>query len=584
VGRISNRVIRALVASMFFGLLVPATAHAAKPALRISDAVVTESDAGAVVVRFTVRLSKKAPRRIAVRFTTVDGTAVAGSDYHAKQQSVVLKRGKRSKQVVVQVLGDTLDELDETFTARLSRARNALIADATATAKIIDNDTARVSLRDASATEGAIATVRAELSTLSDRPVGIAYSSASGTATQGADFDPFFGTTVFLPGETSKGLEVSTLDDSLDEDDETFTVKLSDIGTDIADWEGLVTIVDDDSPPRIYEMFYQGFMTEGDVGSTDITFRVTLSAPSGRTVTIDWSTEDGSARSPADYEAASGTLTFAPGEITKGDTVTVHGDVLDEPTEGFRTWLRPGLNIDPGPGAIPLTTVIFDNDPEPSVSIGLASVTEGASGTTTTLSVPINLSAPSGKTVTVHWQTLDGTATAPADYTSVADQTITFAPGETTKQAEVTIKGDALDEDNETISMRIFSPTNATLSGTNPRAATIDDDDPAPTLSVNDPQVSECEEAAFTVSLSAASAKTVSVAYATEDGSAEEAVDYFPVSGTLTIPAGQTSGQVLVFVECDAEVEGSETFNLVLSSPSNATIADDTGVATIADG
>lgn len=582
MGRISNRVIRAFVASTFFGLLVPATAHAAKPALRISDAVVTESDAGAVVVRFTVRLSKKAPRRIAVRFTTVDGTAVAGIDYHTKRQTVVLKPGKRSKQVVVQVLGDTLDELDETFTARLSRARNARIADAIATAKISDNDTARVSLRDASATEGAVATVSAELSTPSDRPIAIAYSAASGTATQGADFDPFFGTTVFLPGETSKGLEVPTLDDALDEDDETFTVKLSDIGTDIGDGIGLVTISDDDPMPRLSGYGYS-FTTEASSGTAPVAFYVTLSTASGRTVTLDWSTFDVDATAPLDYAASSGTLTFAPGETRSDGSVTVHDDLLDEPNENFGIYVEPKANVDWF--AFSLGPIwIFDNDPEPSVSIGLASVTEGASGTTTTLSVPITLSDPSGKTVTVHWQTLDGTATAPADYTSVADQTITFAPGETTKYAQVTIKGDSIDEENETVNIFIHSPTNATLSGTNPRAGTIDDDDPAPTLSVNDPQVSECEEAAFTVSLSAASAKTVSVAYATEDGSAEEAVDYFPVSGTLTIPAGQTSGQVLVFVECDAEVEGSETFNLVLSSPSNATIADDTGVATIADG
>jgi hypothetical protein len=114
---------------------------------------------------------------------------------------------------------------------------------------------------------------------------------------------------------------------------------------------------------------------------------------------------------------------------------------------------------------------------------------------------------------TVQWATSDGTATAGSDYTA-ASGTVTFNPGVTSQQVVVTLLPDTLDEVNETFNVNLSSPTNGVISD-NLGVATITDDDPPPTLSVNDVTVSEGNSgtvtAGFTISLSAVSAKTITV-------------------------------------------------------------------------
>lgn len=108
-----------------------------------------------------------------------------------------------------------------------------------------------------------------------------------------------------------------------------------------------------------------------------------------------------------------------------------------------------------------------------------------------------------------------------------------------------------------------------------------------PSITMSDATVTEgntgTRAATFTVTLSAASSQTITVAYATADGTATAGSDYQAKSGTLTIPAGQTSGTITVVVNGDRLAEPNETFVVTLSSPTNATIADGQGTGTILD-
>jgi hypothetical protein len=108
-----------------------------------------------------------------------------------------------------------------------------------------------------------------------------------------------------------------------------------------------------------------------------------------------------------------------------------------------------------------------------------------------------------------------------------------------------------------------------------------------PTVSVNDVTVTEGNAgtgaAVFTVTLSAAASQPVTVAYATANGTATAGSDYRATSGTLTIPAGQTTGTITVLVNGDRLGEPNETFFVNLTSPTNATITDGQGVGTILD-
>lgn len=197
-----------------------------------------------------------------------------------------------------------------------------------------------VSINDASVTEGNTGTVNATftvtLSAASGQPVTVQYSTANGTATASSDFQTASGTLTFAPGETSKTISVAVLGDQMFEPNETFAVNLSGpTNATIGDGNGTGTIVNDDTYVAPSIRISDFSKLEGRNGNTNFTFTVTLSAPSATPVTVNYSTANGTATAGEDYTAASGTLTFAPGETTKTITIQVKGDQKKEADETF---------------------------------------------------------------------------------------------------------------------------------------------------------------------------------------------------------------------------------------------------------
>src|SRR2546422_482262 len=197
----------------------------------------------------------------------------------------------------------------------------------------------------------------------------------------------------------------------------------------------------------------------------------------------------------------------------------------------------------------------------------------------------VSLSGASAQTVTVNYATANGTATAGADYVSI-NGTLTFLPGQTSQTITVAVLCDALNELDETILVNLTAATNATISD-GQGVVTILDDDAAPVLSINDVSVVEgnsgTTNAVLTVSLSAASAQTVTVNYATANGTATAGADYVSTNGTLTFLPGQTSQTITVTVLGDVLDELDETILLNLTAATNATISDGQDVVTILD-
>ncbi|MDP3608563.1 MAG: Calx-beta domain-containing protein [Methylophilus sp.] len=178
-------------------------------------------------------------------------------------------------------------------------------------------------------------------------------------------------------------------------------------------------------------------------------------------------------------------------------------------------------------------------------------------GTTATAGTDFNTAATFSNGVTLS----GGILTVPAGVTSF---TVTYA----------TLQ-DTLDEANETTALTVGGVTGV---------GTIVDDDPTPTLSINNVSVNEAAgTATFTVTLNAASGQTVSVNYATSNGTATAGSDYTSTTGSLTFAPGVITQTITVPIINDTTAEPSETFNVVLSAPSNATIATGTGVGTIID-
>ena len=146
------------------------------------------------------------------------------------------------------------------------------------------------------------------LSTSSTLPVSVDYSTANGTATAGADYTAVNGTLNFAPGETVKNILVPIINDTMDEPSETFFVNLSNAtNSTILDAQGQGTITDNDAAPAL--SINDVAVAEGDTGTTNATFTVTLSAASGFTVTVNYATADGTAAAGSDYQSTSGTLT-----------------------------------------------------------------------------------------------------------------------------------------------------------------------------------------------------------------------------------------------------------------------------------
>ena len=121
------------------------------------------------------------------------------------------------------------------------------------------------------------------------------------------------------------------------------------IGTGFLANVGLVLIADDDPPPVVSAGV--ALVVEGDEGSVTVQVPVRLSAPLAQTVTVGWATSPGPVPTPGvDFVAAGGTVTFAPGQVAATITVTVLGDVVDEPVVGLRgvEWLGIGLSSPSG--------------------------------------------------------------------------------------------------------------------------------------------------------------------------------------------------------------------------------------------
>jgi len=218
----------------------------------------------------------------------------------------------------------------------------------------------------------------------------------------------------------------------------------------------------------------------------------------------------------------------------------------------------------------------------PSVSIADVTLLEGNAGTTDAV-FTVTLSKASTAPVTLAWASKDGTALAGSDY-AAASGTLSFAAGETSKQIHIAVNGDTLVEADETFGITLSSVAGTTLARA-AATATIRNDDVLPSLSVADIALDEgnsgSRNAVFTLALSKAAAGPVSLAWATQDGTAKAGSDYTAASGTISFATGETSKTVSIAVLGDTALEADEAFTLAFGTVSGATLARATATAII---
>jgi hypothetical protein len=442
--------------------------------LSIDDVEVIEGDSGTVDAVFTVSLSVASAETVTVDFHTADGTATAGDDYTSASDTLAFDPGETSKTITVAVLGDIVDEPDESLD--LSGATNATIADDQGHGTILNDDEASLSIDDVEIAEGDSGSVDAvftvSLSSVSTKTITVNFATANGSATAGDDYTAATGPLTFDPGETSETIAVPVLGDTLNEGNETFVVNLSGaVNTTIADDQGEGTILDDDGVTISID---DVSVAEGDSGTTNAVFSVSLSTASVETVTVNFATANGSAAGGSAYVTTSGTVTFTPGDTSEPVAVAVIGDTIDEANETFVVNLSGPVNATIA-DAQGVGTILDDDGV--TISINNVSVAEGDSGTTSAV-FTVTLSQTSSQTVTMNFSTANVSAVAGLDYLA-ASGSLSFAPGETSKNIIVAVIGDESDEVDETFIVVLSSAANATFSDNQGTGAILDDDAPS---------------------------------------------------------------------------------------------------------
>lgn len=564
-------------------------ATAGNPGIAVTDVVVDET---AGTASFFVWLDKPSVNVVTVNYATADDSAAAGQDFRAASGSLSFAPGEVVKTVMVDILDDGTAELDEFFKLVLSNPSNASIVDSSGLAMIGRSDSAPVSAPHVVAKPIATdehqpsAGFVVQLSAPSTNEVKVNFSLLNATANYNSsapDFQSISGTLVFAPGETTRLVTMPVIDNSTVETTGMMWLELSTPVNAIVPQRltpGLM--FDNDTTAGVPGILVSDLVVDESAGTAS--FFVWLNKPSVNVVTVNYATADDTAIAGQDFRAASGSLSFAPGDIVKTITLDISDDALAEADEFFKLVLSNPNNatiIDAsGLGEIGRS----DGNATSAPMISAKPIASDESQPFANFVV--QLSAPSTNEVKVNYSLLNATAnynSSAPDFQSTSG-TLVFAPGQTTLVVTMPVIDNSTIETTASMWLELSTPVNAVLEQRLTPALMFDNDSIAgiPAASVSDVVVDESAgTASFFVWLNKPSVNVVSLGYATADDTAVAGSDYRAASGALSFAPGEVVKTVTVDILNDSLAEGNEFFRLLLSNPSNATIADGSAGALI---
>ena len=604
--------------------------------LSVSDASVNEGTASGNSLVFTVSLNGTSSQTVTVNYSTVAGTAEAGVDYSTRTGTLSFPPGTATRTVSVPTLSDSLVEPNESLTLQLSAPANATIGDGSGVGTIVNDDVPSVptlAIDSVSVVEGSsgtpVAAFTVTLSGASALSVLVSYRTQPGTATSPADFTSTTGTLTFAGGTTRQTIQVPIVADAAVEPPETFTVELdSPVNAVIETSVGTATITDDDSGTVTATYVVAG-------GADDVNEDGTTFTPAGSQVWLG-----SGANATASYLG----LRFTGVSIPAGAAVTAaHLEVTPATTQwnafAFETAAEASTNgapfssaARPSQRALLAPRVQHQSDVQwtANARVSLEDIAPlvqaavqqpGWAGQALTLVLrgtggawarKVVQAAEAGSAVAPRLVVTYAVGGAPLNQLPVIGAA-TASPLTGVAPLAVNFSGAATDPEGAPLtyawsfgdSTTGTGPAVAhtyTAAGTYTARLTVSDGTDAvqsapltisvgtavlPSLTVSDVSVTEGQSATtaatFSVTLSAAGAATVSVAYATANGTAAAPGDYASATGTLSFAPGVTTRTIAVQVVGDTAVESAETFAVNLSAPTNATIADGSATGTIVD-
>ncbi len=557
-----------------------------KSKVSITSLSTPEGNSGVSQIQATVSLSAAATETVTVQYASLDGTARAGTDYNPIQGTLTFNPGEKSKPLNLGIKGDTIQEGDEFFQVLLSKPTGVALDDAAALATItltdddgIPPEQAQVlptlSITGVTVMEGqsgtSLANLTVSLSSPSSQPVSVNYATQDGTATTGSDYVGSSDTLSFAPNQTTATIQTPVLGDTQVEKDETFKVNLSNPANAIlgSNSSAVVTVNNDDAaaftggssvPPYTLG---QSIIDLGNEGKLIKPIQV-----DGGKWYYHWDISgDGTAVNDRV------THTFLADKFTLAHDFSTKNTV--ENTDSIYRYANiNGVNLAlPTVGGNDVNGVPATIGWQPGTSIGNDNAWLGDNAVNVTYDDLLAI-----------WDAYNGTGTSASgkgtDSVDSAGRVNGWPPGWDNGyywsavpsvsggngRAEFLFSGGWVGSD---MPIQNFSVALQVLPWTGTVTA-------LPTLSISGVTVKEGDSgsstANATVTLSAASSETVTVNYATQDGTALALSDYIATSGTLSFRPGETSQTIPVSILGDTTVETNETAQINLSAASNATL------------
>ena len=505
--------------------------------------------------------------------TTVRIVPVPGAFTVSGPLTIPAGRTASSAPVTLTAVDNATDAPDATVTVSATASNDLAVTDpedVTLTIRDEDASTARQSaaIRIASTfvPEGDAITFTVTLAAAATQELTVDYATSVGvrdTAAQ-TDFTADSGTLTFAVGESQQTLTVSTLEDRIDESDETFTVTLDGVNppgaaTLPADPTATGTIVDDDNAPVLVLSVNPDTIAEGG-GTSTVTISTGTDSTFATAQTITLAL-NGTATEATDYTIASKSLTLPAGSGTTASsistTITAVQDRIDDDAE---TIIVTATHNSTAIGTRQTVSIIDDD--APALGIASASATEGDAVTFTVMLAPA-----ATRQVTVDYATsvAAGDTAAQTDFASVRG-TVTFGVGETQRTFTVSTLEDRIDESDETFTVTLdnVGPSGAaTLPGDPTATGTIIDDDASPTvtLSLSDASIGEdAGVATVRASLSHGSSVVTTVTVSVSPDATAVAGDYsISANKSLSIAAEATSSTGAVTITgVDNDVDAAD--------------------------
>ena len=563
--------------------------------ISISGASATENDH----LAYTVSLSETSTRVVTVNYRTTSNTPTTVGNYNADVDwtggTLTFQPGETTKVIYVSSNSDSNQEFDEASILELYHPSNASFGNNAVTLRekafVLDNDGGpylAVSVSDLVLSEGDNGRPKANFTVKLSRPqtdtVTVSYKTVDGSAKAGDDYVAKSGKVTFLPGQTEATVDVTLTPDRTFEPDEFFFLSVdpgnSDIGTD--DSIGKAQILDDDAPDDLPQITIEGF--SGAEGVSSLEYKVVLSEPSDRSVTVNYRTVSDMPTFAGNYNAdvdwAGNTVTFAPGETAKSIFIDTNSDSnveFDEPV--ILELYNPDIAVFGNDAAtLKEKAFILDNDGGTYLALSVSdmAIAEGDSGRPEAI-FTVKLSRPQDENVTVSYKTINGSATAGEDYVAKSGS-LTFLPGQTEASVAVTLTPDRAFEPDEFFFLAV-NPGNSDI-GTNDavgKAQILDDDAPDNLPQIAIEGISGFEgvnSLEYKIVLSEASDRNVTVNYRTMSDTPSIAGNYNAdvdwKGGTVTFAPGETAKSVYVDTNSDSTDEFDEPIILELYDPDNA--------------